>query len=111
MCPADHASNLPTENSVCSTKHFVTMLHALTVVSSHRRTSDLDVDDSLDFSHALTFSRTTGGISQGPHPRHCLACGHRPYQKRTKYRQIYRYFRLLTLSNLFRVNSRRVALL
>jgi hypothetical protein len=28
--------------------------------------------------------------------------------KRTKYQQIYRYFRLLTLSNLFRVNSRRV---
>jgi hypothetical protein len=26
------------------TKHFVTMLHALTVVSSHRRTSDLDVE-------------------------------------------------------------------
>jgi hypothetical protein len=38
------------------------MLHALTVVSSHRRTSDLDVDDSLGFSHALTFSRTTIGF-------------------------------------------------
>jgi hypothetical protein len=42
----------------------------------------------------------------GTAPRHCLACGHRPYQKRTKYRQIYRYLPLLTQSNLFRVNSR-----
>jgi hypothetical protein len=31
---------------------------------------------------------------------------HRPYRERTKYRQIYRYLPLLTLSNLFRVNSR-----
>jgi len=31
---------------------------------------------------------------------------HRPYQKRTKYRQMYRSLPLLTLSNLFRVNSR-----
>ena len=49
-----------------------------------------------------------GWFWSGAAPRHCLACGHRPYQKRTKYRQIYRYFRLLTLSNLFTVNSRRV---
>ena len=69
MCLADHASNLCLPKTPSApTKHFVTMLHALTVVSSHRRTSDLDVDDSLGFSHALTFSRTTGGISQGPHP-------------------------------------------
>ena len=33
---------------------------------------------------------------------------HRPYQKRTKYRQIYRYLRLLTLSKPFRVNNRWV---
>jgi hypothetical protein len=32
----------------------------------------------------------------------------RAYQKRTKYRQIYRYFRLLALSNLFVINSRWV---
>src|ERR1700722_1917031 len=32
----------------------------------------------------------------------------RAYQKRTKYRRIYRYFPLLTLSNFFRVNSRWV---
>ena len=32
----------------------------------------------------------------------------RPYQKRTKRRQIYRYSPFLTLPNLFIVNSRRV---
>src|SRR5271165_811694 len=44
----------------------------------------------------------------GAAPRHCLASGHtdRAYQKRTKYRPIYRYLPLLALSNLFRVNSR-----
>jgi len=47
-----------------------------------------------------------GGVA----PRHCLATGptDRAYQKRTKYRRIYRYLPLLTLSNLFRVNSRWV---
>jgi len=46
----------------------------------------------------------------GTAPRHCLASGptDRAYQKRTKYRQIYRYLPLLTLSNLFIVNSRWV---
>ena len=45
----------------------------------------------------------------GPHPAIVLPAAPRPaYQKRTKYRQIYRYFPLLTLSNLFRVNSRWV---
>ena len=49
-------------------------------------------------------------VCGGAAPRHCLARGHtvRAYQKRTKYRQIYRYLPLLTLSNLFRVNSRWV---
>jgi hypothetical protein len=49
-------------------------------------------------------------VCDGAAPRHCLARGYtdRAYQKRTKYRQIYRYFPLLTLSNLFRVNSRWV---
>ena len=40
------------------------------------------------------------------HPAIGLQATHRPYQKRTKYRQIYRYLPLLTLSNLFRVKSR-----
>jgi hypothetical protein len=40
------------------------------------------------------------------HPAIGLQAIHRPYQKRTKYRRIYRYLPLLTLSNLFRVNSR-----
>jgi hypothetical protein len=50
------------------------------------------------------------GGGDGAAPRHCLASGpaDRAYQKRTKYRQIYRYLPLLTLSNLFRVNSRWV---
>ena len=58
----------------------------------------------------MTFSRrgVKGWFESETAPRHCLACGRRPYQKRTKYRQIYRYLRLLTLSNLFIVNSRRV---
>jgi hypothetical protein len=42
----------------------------------------------------------------GAAPRHCLARG--PPTERTKYRRIYRYLPLLTLSNLFRVNSRWV---
>jgi len=38
-----------------------------------------------------------------------LSCSRpQPYQKRTKYRQIYRYFPLLTRSNLFGTNSRWV---
>jgi hypothetical protein len=58
----------------------------------------------------MTFSRrgVKGWFESETAPRHCLACGRRPYQKRTKYRHIYRYFRLLTLSNLFIVNSRWV---
>ena len=47
-------------------------------------------------------------VGVGPHPAIVLQAAHRPYQKRTKYRRIYRYFPLLTLSNLFRVNSRWV---
>jgi hypothetical protein len=41
-------------------------------------------------------------------PLSCQRPTDRAYQKRTKYRQIYRYFPLLALSNLFRVNSRWV---
>ena len=38
-----------------------------------------------------------------------LSCLRAPtVEKRTQYRQMYLYFRLLTLSNLFRVNRRRV---
>ena len=40
------------------------------------------------------------------HPAIGLQAIQRPYQKRTKYRQMYRYLPLLTLSNLFRVNNR-----
>jgi hypothetical protein len=41
-------------------------------------------------------------------PLSCPRPTDRAYQKRTKYRQIYRYLPFLTLSNLFRVNSRWV---
>jgi len=41
-----------------------------------------------------------------PHPAIVVPAAHQPYQKRTKYRRIYRYFRLLALSNLFRTNGR-----
>ena len=48
-------------------------------------------------------------VSVWPHPAIVLpAARDRAYQKRTKYRQIYRYLPLLTLSNLFGVNSRWV---
>jgi hypothetical protein len=47
-------------------------------------------------------------VQMESHPAIGLQAIHQPYQKRTKCRQIYRYLRLLTLSNLFRVNSRRV---
>src|SRR5580704_10954920 len=50
------------------------------------------------------------GPGSGAAPRHCLASG--PPTKRTKSvpntGKIYRYLPLLTLSNLFRVNSRWV---
>ena len=49
-------------------------------------------------------------VAVGPHP--AIVSRQRPtdraYQKRTKYRQIYRYLPSVTLSNLFRVNSRWV---
>lgn len=50
------------------------------------------------------------GGNSGAAPRHRLPRRptDRAYQTRTKYRQIYRHFRLLALSNLFRVDSRRV---
>jgi hypothetical protein len=41
-------------------------------------------------------------------PLSCQRPTNRAYQKRNKYRQIYRYLPLQTLSNVFRVNSRRV---
>jgi hypothetical protein len=41
-------------------------------------------------------------------PLSCPRPADQAYQKRTKYRQIYRYLPLLTPSNLFRVNSRWV---
>jgi hypothetical protein len=47
-------------------------------------------------------------VKRESHPAIGLQAIHPPYQKRTKYRQIYRYLPLLTLSNLFRVNSRWV---
>ena len=40
------------------------------------------------------------------HPAIGLQAIHRPYQKRTKYRRIYRYLPLLTLSNPFGINCR-----
>ena len=42
-------------------------------------------------------------LTMESHPAIGLQAIHRPYQKRTKYRRIYRYLPLLTLSNLFRV--------
>jgi len=42
------------------------------------------------------------------HPAIGLQAIHLSYQKRTKYRRIYRLIPLRTLSNLFRVNSRWV---
>ena len=42
------------------------------------------------------------------HPAIGLQAIHLPYQKRTKYRPLYRLIPLITLSNLFRVNSRWV---
>jgi hypothetical protein len=49
-------------------------------------------------------------VIAGPHPAIVLPATPqtKAYQKRTKYRQIYRYLPLLALSNLFRVNSRWV---
>ena len=47
-------------------------------------------------------------LTMESHPAIGLQAIHRPYQKRTKYRQIYRFLPLLTLSNLFRVNSQWV---
>jgi len=48
-------------------------------------------------------------LAVGPHPAIvCQRPADQAYQKRTKYRRIYRYLPLLTLSNLFRVNSRWV---
>ena len=41
-------------------------------------------------------------------PLSCQQPADQAYQKRTKYRRISRYLPLLTLSNLFRVNSRWV---
>ena len=53
------------------------------------------------------------GRDSGSHPAIVLLATHvsppiRPYQKRTKYRRIYRFLTLLALSNLFRTNDRRV---
>ena len=47
-------------------------------------------------------------VTMESHPAIGLQAIHRPYQKRTKYRRVYRYSRLLTPSNLFRVNDRWV---
>jgi len=59
---------------------------------------------------AKEFGELRSGLSiRGPHPAIVLPQPtDRAYQKRTKYRLIYRHFRLLALSNLFRVNSRWV---
>ena len=43
-----------------------------------------------------------------PPPLSCPRPTDRAYQNRSKYRRIYRYLPLVTLSNLFRVNSRWV---
>src|SRR3974390_1989798 len=52
------------------------------------------------------------GRDSGSHPAIVLLATHvlpatRAYQKRTKYRRIYRFLPLLALSNLFRTNDRR----
>jgi hypothetical protein len=44
----------------------------------------------------------------GPHPAIVLLAA-RPYQKRTKWGQKYPFFRLLTLSNVFRIKGRQAS--